>query len=205
MNRQTKSVSLIALATVLGVAVVAQTIYLVQLNKKVEQLETAAAAPVSLPDSLTPSAGAAAAIPSQPLGNHDPLAGIRQLQQQMDAMFGSALGSGWGPLSNLSAGIPGRMTGAPNIEVTETSNDYQIIVDVPENGELELSTDVEDASVRVTSNVTFESDRNGNVIGSSFTGRSQFSRSIPLPTPVDPLAMQTARIDDTIVITIPKA
>jgi len=196
MNRQTRSTFFIALMVLLGLVLVAQSIYLVRLNGKLEELEAASTGPDSIFDSAVTGGSAAGA---GLLGNHDPFSAMRQMQAQMDAVFDSVLG-------NVSAFPPvsGGMSTSPSIEVSETDNDYQIVIGVPENGELELSTEIEDNTVRLSGTVNVTRSTDSNSLASSFTSRSQFSRSIPLSQRVDPLALHTDQEEHAVVITIPK-
>ena len=199
MNKQTRSYATIALMALLAVALIAQSYYLIRLNGKITELEASGASSNPQPDFLAPAVTTAPPTLNQ-YGYADPFAAMRQMQERMDSLFGSSFGS-FSPLSSSMFNVQT----APQIELTENEEDYQIVVDVPENGELELSTDVEDNTVRLSGSVNYSNPTQSTGLVSSFTSRSQFSRSIPLSKPVDPLAMQTNNHDGAIVITIPKA
>jgi len=194
---QRKSLLFLGLAVLLGVGFAAQSYQVYRLNQKVASLEThtdtlgelASLAPATPPPSVGDPWGV--------FGGSDPFAGMRQLQQQMDSLFGTGF-----PLRGGLAGSAFSVSGSPTIELDETDEDYRVVIGVPENGELELSTDIEDNAVRVAGSIEFA---NGASPGGSIVSRSQFSRSIPLDEPVDPLGMRTDRDDHAIVITIPKA
>ena len=199
MNKQTRSYLTAALMASLTIALIAQSVYLARLNSKLDSLESSASTADNHFDPLATSATSGPSWPD-PIPYNDPFARLLQMQNQMDRLFGPAFGNG----SRFSGGVLGAAA-SPGIEVSESDNDYQIVIDVPENGELELSTEIEDNSIWLAGSVNFSGSQNISSPTPSFTSTSQFSRSIPLSQEVDPLAMQTDQTDNAVVITIPKA
>ena len=130
-----------------------------------------------------------------------PLSGIGSMGRDMDTLFDALI---QGRSLNGSNAFTFTQT-SPTIELDETSDDYRIRIEVPEQSELDLSTDVENNTVRVSGRIAHKTSQSGNQLMSSFSSTSQFSRSIPLSKPVDPLALRTEKRDNSIVITIPKA
>ncbi|MCB1671118.1 MAG: Hsp20 family protein [Gammaproteobacteria bacterium] len=197
-----KSLLVTGLFALLVTGFAAQSYQVFQLSNKVSQLQADNGLTPS-PSALDPTAGSPNPLADPwAFGNGiDPFTNLWQMQQQMDSLFGSVLG-GTGSRPSMTFGS---FASSPDIEVKESDQDYEVIIGVPENGELELSTDIEDNTVRVAGSISYENTGKNGSLASSFTGRSQFSRSIPLAKPVDPLAMHTDRKDDQFVITIPKA
>ncbi|MEZ5488741.1 MAG: Hsp20 family protein [Gammaproteobacteria bacterium] len=177
-----------SLITLLGIGFAVQSYQVYRLDRKISELQGA--------ENVTPSATPSTARPFDPWGSGAGGDPFTNMQQQMDALFGSLLQDSRAlPSSGL------RASAAPTIEVSETDREYRVVIEVPENGELELSTDIEDNTVRVAGSIVYTAPGS---FAATFSSRSQFSRSIPLSDPVDPLAMRTDKNAQGIVITIPK-
>ena len=176
-------------------AIIAQSIYLFTLQGQIDELQ----------EQLAEATAASATLQPRPdpwsvsgFGFSDPFAAM---QQRMDALLGTAFGNGTGgTIQSL-----GFNTAAPGIEVEETQDAYRIEVTVPRASEVELQTDVEDHTVRLAGSITYNSEGSGSGRTSTFAASSRFNRSLDLPKPVNALAMQTERLQDRIVITLPKA
>ncbi|MFM1897077.1 MAG: Hsp20/alpha crystallin family [Pseudomonadota bacterium] len=195
MGNRTRSRLLFMAAVFATIVITAQTYYLMSLQGQVEELREQLSAAEPAPAAFNP--------PTNPgsfpgWGAADP---FTAMQLSMDALLGSSLGNAFtSPTHGLSWTTP-----TPDIALHETSEAYRIEVEVPEDSEVELQTDIEDNTVRLSGSVNLDSASNGSGLTAAFSARSQFSRSVDLPKLVNGLAMQTAREDDRIVITIPKA
>ena len=81
----------LALVTLLGIGFAAQTYQVYELNRKVARLEEKAG---TISDGWGGTSAAPGALQTDPwelFNGRDPFAGMRQLQRQMDSLFGPAL------------------------------------------------------------------------------------------------------------------
>ena len=204
MNDKSKFRIMSALAVCVIIALAAQSYYLFGINARLEKLQqSAVSVPTSSLDELfqpDPSTTATSA-PWSGFGWPDPFTSLDQIQKDLDSWFNNWPGSsGIGSPRGFSFS-----TSTPDIELNESKDDYEIVVQVPQNTEVDLRTDVEDDVVTVRGTMNQETGSNAGNLASSFTAHSQFTRSIRLPGPVDPLAMHTDRDGEKIIITLPKA
>lgn len=132
----------------------------------------------------------------------DPFAMLQQMQADMDALFGSF---GMGPafpqprLGRMQSGLTN-----PAIEVHETPGEYQIVIPVTPDTEVNLNTSLEDNALTIEGTLKRQSLNQHNRFSASTLSQSQFSRTIELPAPVDELGMSTSQSEDGIVILVPK-
>jgi HSP20 family protein len=197
MNRCLNT-TLISLLVGFGAAVlIFQSFAIYNLNRKVNELETAAV--------IENQISSAPQAPSSPRASqfnlNDPFFSMRQMQRDIDELLNSAF---QGPGSFSSGGFFATAA-TPSINLEESSDRYEITLDVPAESELELSTEIEDNTVILAGTISSVSDSLTDGLTSSFTSRSQFSRSIPLPKPIDPLGLYTEKQGDKIKITLPKS
>lgn len=164
------------------------------LEKLADSAQQQSQAPTSLfdPFSQTPFAG-------------DPFAQLQQMQSQMDQLFGNL---GTGP-SLFNFGASGFGSGfatlaQPEIEVEESKDEYRVVISLAKGSEVELATELEDNTLSINAKVRSQINDNSNGRQLSSTSMSQFSREIPLSSPVDATGMQTEKSDSSIVIRIPK-
>ena len=161
-------------------------------NTAQQQAQTQASS--SLFDPFAPSANSA-----------DPFQQIRQMQSQMDQLFG---GISTDPsLFNFGgAGFGGGFANVtqPQIKVEETKQEYRVVISIAKDSDMELSTDLEDNTLSISAQVRTEVHDNSSGRQMSSTSMSQFSRAIPLRSPVDATGMKTEKSDSSVVIRIPK-
>jgi HSP20 family protein len=139
----------------------------------------------------------------------DPFARMQQMRQQMDSLFGSFSGFAM-PASPLGAGPFStsqqfRLSQAmPELELTETADEYQVRVQTPPDHELTLNSDLE-ANLLTVTGAIIQNQRNGGPgMASNFVSRSQFTRSFDLPKPVDELGVFTEATEGGVIIRVPK-
>lgn len=120
---------------------------------------------------------------------------MQQMRQQMNSLFSGATLPGNAVTFSLQS---------PDIELEETADDFRVVINVPENSEIELNTDVEDQEVTVSGKVSAQMDRSGNGFNGQFISSSQFSRRFDLPGEVDELGVRTENSDNGLVVVIPK-
>lgn len=189
----------IASATCL-LLLILQSIYLYRLDSRLDKLQDH--------DPLVSALGQDQADPvlSDPIPDpflpdlNDPFTSLRQMQEQADRLFGSIAGINVPGIASVFSPA----AGSPEIHVNETDKDFQIVVEVPKDSRVDLQTDVEDNTVHVAGTITQDTSSAARNLNSTFRSRSQFSRSIELPEPVNPLAIRTEQQGDEIVITLPK-
>lgn len=132
----------------------------------------------------------------------DPFSRMQQLQTDMNSLFDT-----FGPGSGfLQSGI-GRMQAGlatPAIEVQETPAEYQIVITVSPETDINLQTSLEDNALTIQGTLKQEAINQGNHYAASTLSQSQFSRTIELPLPVDALGMTTSQNKQGIVILVPK-
>lgn len=142
----------------------------------------------------------------------DPFARMEQMRQQMDSLFGSFTGFS-GTASPFGAPFGSPFTSShsfsanqsvPNLELTETEDEYQLRVQTPPDHELTLNSELEANLLTVTGAVTQNQSSSGQGMASSFVSRSQFSRSFDLPKPVDELGVFTETTEGGVLIRVPK-
>lgn len=136
-----------------------------------------------------------------PLGS-DP---FRQLQQQMDQLFGS-IGPGPSPFSfgGLRMGGGFANTAQAKIEVEESKDEYRVVISLSEGSDMELKTELEDNTLSISAQLRTEVQDNSRGRQVSSTSMSQISRSIFFDSPVDATGMQTEKSDSAVVIRVPK-
>lgn len=129
----------------------------------------------------------------------DPFAHMQQMQQQMDRLFNSFSASG-------PSGSGGRSysVASPLFDFRETATEYQVHIQTPPDHDLEISSNLETNLLTVSGMLTRNMTNNTNSIASSFTSRSQFSRSFDLSKPIDELGLVTEQQVDGLLIRIPK-
>jgi HSP20 family molecular chaperone IbpA len=134
----------------------------------------------------------------------DPFARMQQMRQQMDSLFGSFSGFAL-PASPFTAsqGFSFEQP-MPNLELTETTDEYQLRVQTPPDHELTLNSELEANLLTVTGALTRNQSNTGQGMGSSFVSRSQFTRRFDLPEPVDELGVFTEATEGGVVIRVPK-
>lgn len=208
MKTRNKTLWLVSLVLVFGVAVGVLGHYTWTLRQQVDQLQANSAAtpqaPVSQPQ---------AARPGAPLSDPwDPNGQFAQMQQRMDemmrqlmpndSMFGQ---NGFGQQGFGQLGF-GLSAGSPEITMDEDSDQYKVVVKLPEGENMQLNTDLADNTLTISGKV--ESTAEDNEPSAQLFGHaqamSQFSQSITLGEPVDEAGMKIDRNGQDIVITIPK-
>lgn len=204
MNRKTRSYLTIALLSLTTVTLTYQAYSISRLNEKITELEQKNSI-TSIPE----NPDTRALIPAPVIdhwgtghsGNYDPFANMRQMQQQMDQLL-SSMFQGERTFSTTGVSIN---AATPAISVNESKDRYQVVIEIPTDGEVELATELEDNVMRLTGSVSYQGSSTDNSLASSFSSRSQFSRAIPLSKPVDPLGLSTEKQDGRIIISVRKA
>lgn len=131
----------------------------------------------------------------------DPFSSIQQMQQRFDSMFGSM---GFGSWNGQPGAISGFGTGTPTIKLQETPDEYQVVIDVPEDQAIDLNTSIEDNALSIEGRIKATANNNRTNFAASVFSQSQFSRTIRLPEPVDPFGLTSRATKDGIVVSIPK-
>lgn len=134
----------------------------------------------------------------------DPFEMMRDMQERMDRMFEHAFAN-LGAQPGLDSTF-GSALYAPNLDVTDQGDRYQVKVDLPGIDQAALQISVEDQTLRIEGKreeVTQEKDAGGNVIRSE-RRTGQFARAVTLPGPVNSDKMQTSYHDGVLTIELPK-
>jgi len=129
---------------------------------------------------------------------------MNRLQDYMDSMF-----AGFGaPLLPTAGLLPHNRlsfsSALPEIALDETEKDYQILIPVSPEQEIELSTNIEDNAVSLSAVITENLQQSQNSFSSSFLSQRQFAKTLELPMPIDQFAMTTEQTGEGIRIIIPK-
>ncbi|MDX1490620.1 MAG: Hsp20/alpha crystallin family protein [Pseudohongiellaceae bacterium] len=132
----------------------------------------------------------------------DPFAQMRNMQQQMQSLFQSSNGFFNSNAMGLSFPAQNNM---PEIQVQETTDAYEVIVEYGPNSELELSTNLEANVLSISATVRTELANSAGNFRSNSTSFSQFSRSIALDKPVDANGLRTENNENSITIIVPFA
>lgn len=139
----------------------------------------------------------------------DPFARMQQMRQQMDSLFGSFSGFAMpaSPLATSPFSTSQRFgfgQAMPDLEFTETADEYQVRVQTPPDHELTLNSELEANLLTVSGALTRNQGNSGPGMASNFVSRSQFTRSFDLPKPVDELGVFTEATEGGVVIRVPK-
>lgn len=124
---------------------------------------------------------------------------IRRARQQMDPLrnFSSESGAAVSNGSSFSSE-------SLQLSINETETEYQVLIQIPSDHELEISTDLEANLLTINGTLTRNLSNNTNSTASNFTSRSQFMRSFELAKPVNELGLYTEAQEGGLVIGIPK-
>jgi len=183
---------------------VGQTIQLWRINDQLAQLTPETK---TIPASIEERLLAELDKKNQPGASYPgtPFASFNQIQDYMDSFF-----AGFGP-SPFAANTPFPRSSInfvssalPDIVLDETENDYQIVIPVDPEQEIELSTNIEDNAVSVSGVITENRRQSLNSFASSFLSQRQFAKTVELPTPIDQFGMTTQQTAQGIRITTPK-
>jgi HSP20 family molecular chaperone IbpA len=180
------------------------------------------AAPLAQVTPVLPGGGASPVNPpggNQPdpfgfFGGGDPFAEFDRIQQQMHERMQQLMsGSGFAdPFLDFDAFGPGGfgfsssfgLQNQPQFSYEETGDAYVVTVDIPEDSNIELNTEVNGRELTIEGKVTVE--ENSSNTGSAFTSRQtqQFAQTFSLPDDVDPLGITNETRDSKVIITIPR-
>ncbi len=134
------------------------------------------------------------------LHNWDSSGYFSGLQARMDEMM-KAMSPG---VSFFNKQGFGYSSASPIVEMQETPEQYEVLVRVPEEQEVDLTAEFKDGQLVITGKVKTEvtdirEDRSSRVFRAS-----RFSQSIYLPEPVDELALRVESQENQFSITVPK-
>ena len=124
---------------------------------------------------------------------------IQRTLQQGDSLGNSSSESGASVLNGSSSSSE-----SLQMSINETETEYQILIQIPSDHELEFSTDLAANLLTVSGTLTRNSSNSANSTASDFTSRSQFTRSFDLTKPVNELGLYTEIQEGGLVIGIPK-
>ncbi len=122
------------------------------------------------------------------------------LQKNMDEMMNRMM-PGQSIFSNRGFGLS---LSSPQVKMTESSDEYKIVVTIPEGQEVELNTELTDGVLKISGKVKRSSEDNSGDVFAHLHSTSQFSQSVTLTKAVDDSAMKTEHNENEIVIRIPK-
>lgn len=150
--------------------------------------------------SLMPFRRAPAVSRQQPT-NADPFTAFRDEMNRTFDDFFAAVGF---PLLASRTGAPGLMVMTPQMDVSETDKEIQVVAELPglDADDIELTLDGDVLTIRgEKATQREEDDRDYHVMERS---EGAFSRSIRLPFEVDPGQIQAVFKDGVLTITVPK-
>lgn len=124
-----------------------------------------------------------------------------QLQKQLDKMMGSMLPSN----SLFSNRVFALSPSSPKITITESAQEYTVVVAVPKGQDVELNTDLSGNTLKISGKISISSGNNNDSSVAQSVSTSTFSQSITLAEDIDESAMSIKRTDNKVVIKIAKA
>jgi len=206
VKTRNKTLWLVSLVLVFGVAVGVLGHYTWTLRQQVDQLQANSATPARTP--LAQSQGAQAGAPAtRDWDPWDANGQFAQMQKRMDEMMRQMMPNdpmfGQQGFGQLGLGLS---AGSPEITMDEDSDQYKVVVKLPEGENMQLNTDLADNTLTISGKVESkarEDDPSAQLFGHA-EAMSQFSQSITLGEPVDEAGMKVDRNGEDIVITIPK-
>lgn len=139
------------------------------------------------------------------LDNWDPSGRFSDLQKMMDDMLGT-MSPGKSIFNNQGFGFS---QSSPQITMEESTDDYTVIVAVPQGQEVELNTELSDNQLKITGKIKNSQEGKASRLfggtGSYNTlSASRFSQTMTLPSDVDEAGMTIEHDDSEITIRIPK-
>ena len=172
--------------------------YIWTLNNKVESLQTQSSSGAPM---LQPS------LPEPWPKDWDPWkdpwnssGNFSALQKRMDEMMNRMM-PGQSIFSNRGFGLS---QSSPMVTMTESSNEYKVVVTVPEGQEVELNTELTDGVLKISGKVKKSSEESSGGFSAHSQSTSQFSQSMTLGEAINESAMKTEHNENEIVIRIPK-
>ncbi len=132
------------------------------------------------------------------------LRNFSDLQKRMDEMMNRAFTGQ--PFFNHKDfdSVFGAGTLSPEVSVTESPDEYQVTVRVPQGQAIDLNTEISGNLLEISGDLKNSTESNtGNVIQKSYSS-SHFSQTLSLSEPVIESAMKTEHKGDNIIIHIPK-
>ena len=139
------------------------------------------------------------------LDNWDPSGRLSDLQKMMDEMLGT-MSPGRSIFNNQGFGFS---QSSPQITMEESTDDYTVVVAVPQGQEVELNTELSDNQLKITGKVkTSKEDKGSSLFGGTGSyntlSASRFSQTMTLPSDVDEAGMTIEHDELEITIRIPK-
>ncbi len=138
--------------------------------------------------------------------NWDPFREFQRMQEQMDRVFGEAMGrfqrsNRFAPLLRDAEPF------TPDIDVRETDEDYQISVNLPGIDESAIEVEMEGRVLRISGEVEerIETKDDDGVVLHQERRTGRFQRAMTLPKPVDSESIATEVDQGVVRITVPKA
>ncbi|MCC6143845.1 MAG: Hsp20/alpha crystallin family protein [Candidatus Hydrogenedentes bacterium] len=150
------------------------------------------------------TSGPAASTPGFSTGTWDPFKEMEAMQRQMDQMFNQAFGRF--NQSPFSGSLQGPATTEPRMDLKDSGSAYVVTLDMPgvEEGGVDVKVNGQTLEITAKRTDTTEKQQNGNVIQQE-RRFGLYSRSLPLPGPVDVGKMTTAYDNGVVTVTLPKA
>ncbi|MBQ15105.1 MAG: hypothetical protein QGG67_01570 [Gammaproteobacteria bacterium] len=124
---------------------------------------------------------------------------IQRALQQTDSLSNSSSELGASG-SNGSSFSPESL----QLSLNETETEYLVLIQIPPDHELEISTDLQTSVLTVNGTLTQNLSNNTNNTASNIISSSEFTRSFDLTNPVNELGLYTAAQEGGLVIGIPK-
>ena len=124
-----------------------------------------------------------------------------------DALLMPGAGIGRAGNNNFGADLRGSASFTPRIDMQENDEAYIVRIDLPGADPEQIALTVEENQLIVSGkrdDLIEEKTENGMIIRRERRTGS-FSRTLPLPTPIDPSGMTKEAVEGVIVITLPKA
>ncbi|MEQ8314978.1 MAG: Hsp20/alpha crystallin family protein [Gammaproteobacteria bacterium] len=187
-----------------------QGFYLWRMDQRLSGTATSSEIPESIMERLEPRLqGAPSRNTADPFSfafGGDPFLRMQQMQQQMDSLFNSI-----SPFGSAGVSVYGNngqsfsfQSSSPELEFTETPDEYQVKVKTPPDHELVLNTDLEANLLTVSGSVSSSHETSSNGFASNFVSSSQFTRSFDLDKPVNELGLVTEQVGDGLLVRVPK-
>ncbi|MAY01699.1 MAG: hypothetical protein CMQ38_01830 [Gammaproteobacteria bacterium] len=135
-------------------------------------------------------------------GFMDPGGQIAEMQRRMDELMNS-MTRGYPFFNQQDFGFG--FSSSPTVSMTEDSEAYRVVIEVPEGQEIELNTELNNNVLVVSGSVRSLREEGNSGLSSRSMQESRFSQSMHLPGDIDEAGMTVDRQDNEIIVTVPKA
>lgn len=135
----------------------------------------------------------------------DPFREMQRMQEQMDRVFGEAMGR-FQRSDRFASLLQGAEPFTPDIDVSESEEEYRITVNLPGMDESAIQVEMEGQVLRISGEIEeqIETKNDEGVVLHRERKTGRFRRAMRLPEPVDSKSLSTEFDQGVLRITVPK-